>query len=117
MSEEEIVLILNALKYYQDKLNKENLRLNNITLFARNIDIIGNIITIKEKLQNLNDYIPKSKVEEKINQFKIIRDEILKMEKDLKRPSITYDLIRNDYCEKLLQELLEENDNHIPHID
>lgn len=63
----------------------------------------------KDLFQNASNYvIPKSKVEEKIHQFESIRDEILKIEKELKRPSITYDLKRNDYCLKLLQELLEE---------
>lgn len=50
----------------------------------------------------------KDKIKEKIKEFREVRDEILKNEKQLQRESITYDLKRNDYCEKMLQELLEE---------
>lgn len=72
MTEKEIDLILNALKYYQDKLNKENLSLNNITLFAKNLDIIGDIITLKEKLKNEKPYIYT------INGEEVTREELIK---------------------------------------
>lgn len=47
------------------------------------------------------------KIENAISQYKDIRKEILRLEGLLERPMITYDLIRNDYCEKILQEILK----------
>ena len=47
------------------------------------------------------------KIENAISQYKSIREEILNLENLLDRPMITYDLIRNDYCEKILQEILK----------
>lgn len=68
---------------------------------------------LKEKAKNTMgligaNYIHKDKVKEKINQYKEIRDEILKIESKTLKPSITLDLKRNDYCMKILQELLKE---------
>lgn len=45
-----------------------------------------------------------------IENFKIIRDTIVKDEKELKRPMMTYDLKRNDYCVKMLESLLNEEE-------
>ena len=48
------------------------------------------------------------KIKAKIEEFKQVRDEILRNEKEFNRPMMTYDLKRNDYCEKMLQSLLEK---------
>lgn len=50
----------------------------------------------------------KDEIKAKIEEFKLARDTILEHEAEYKRPMMTYDLIRNDYCEKMLQKLLEE---------
>lgn len=47
------------------------------------------------------------KLENAISQYRCIRNEIIKLEKSLDRHMITYDLIRNDYCEKILQDILK----------
>ena len=54
------------------------------------------------------NYVSKDKIKSKIEEFKIIRDTILENEKEFNRPMMTYDLKRNDYCEKMLQSLLEK---------
>lgn len=56
------------------------------------------------------DYISKKKLNKKIEDFKIIRDTIIQNEKELKRPMMTYDLKRNDYCVKMLESLLNEEE-------
>lgn len=55
-----------------------------------------------------NDYVSKDKIKSKIEEFKKVRDIILENEKEFNRPMMTYDLKRNDYCEKMLQSLLEK---------
>lgn len=68
------------------------------------VKIILNLIETQQKeIEEL-----KNRIREKIEKFKVIRDTILEHEAEYKRPMMTYDLIRNDYCEKMLQELLEE---------
>ena len=70
----------------------------------------------KEKNKFLNwyfenqkdNFVHKDKIKAKIEEFKIVRDTILENEKELNRPMMTYDLKRNDYCEKMLQSLLEK---------
>ena len=57
------------------------------------------------------DYISKDKLRKKLEQFRIIKREIFKIEHELGTPSITYDIVRNDYCEKILEDLLEEKQN------
>ena len=86
-------LMLKDLKYLLE--TNKNLKDENEKLNIKIIDLYKNSVA-------------KSRVQTKIHQFKGIRDEILKLEKDLQRPSITYDLKRNDYCIKLLEELLED---------
>ena len=70
-----------------------------------------------EELKEKNEYLPawvskkyisKDKIKAKIEEFKTVRDTILENEKELNRPMMTYDLKRNDYCEKMLQSLLEK---------
>ncbi len=56
------------------------------------------------------EYISKDKIKAKIEEFKRVRDEILREEKEFNRPMMTYDLKRNDYCEKMLQSLLDEEE-------
>ena len=53
-------------------------------------------------------FIAVDKIKAKIEEFKIVRDTILENEKEFNRPMMTYDLKRNDYCEKMLQSLLEK---------
>ena len=55
------------------------------------------------------DYISKDKIREKIRNFKAVKQEIFRLENKLGNPSITYDIVRNDYCEKMLEDLLKEN--------
>lgn len=50
------------------------------------------------------EVISKAKIEKMIEKFKMVREEILKK----LEPRLKYDLDRNDYCEKMLQELLEK---------
>lgn len=54
------------------------------------------------------NFVRKDKIKAKIEEFKIVRDTILENEKEFNRPMMTYDLKRNDYCEKMLQSLLEK---------
>ena len=54
------------------------------------------------------NYISKDKVRDLLEQFRAIKKEILKLEHELGRASITYDIVRNDYCEKMLEKLLGE---------
>lgn len=54
------------------------------------------------------DYISKDEVREKIKEFQDVKKTIIKSESKLLRASITYDIVRNDYCEKMLEELLGE---------
>lgn len=68
MTVEEIELIIKALEEYQSKLNKENLKLNNLTLFSQNVDKLYEIIKLKEKL------------EEKLNTYTINGEEVTKEE-------------------------------------
>ena len=89
------------------------------------IDVVLNLIEKQskeiEKLKENNGYhlgfidggIAKryeyqDKIKAKIEEFKIVRDTILENEKEFNRPMMTYDLKRNDYCEKMLQSLLEK---------
>lgn len=62
-----------------------------------------------EKQLDLN-FVSKDKIKAKIEEFKTLRDTIIENEKELNRPMMTYDLKRNDYCEKMLQSLLEEKE-------
>ena len=96
---QELQMLLNLL----NKQQKEIYRLQNIK--RKDIeDLINN-----EKENIYINYISKDKIrKKKINQFREVKKEILKNENELQRVSITYDIIRNDYCEKMLKELLEE---------
>ena len=53
-------------------------------------------------------FIAVDKIKAKIEEFKIVRDTILENEKEFNRRMMSYDLKRNDYCEKMLQSLLEK---------
>lgn len=67
---------------------------------------------IKERATEIvyvdKNFVRKDKIKAKIEEFKTVRDTILENEKELNRPMMTYDLKRNDYCEKMLQSLLEK---------
>ena len=69
-------------------------------------DTLSELVIVNEdKVIKELDLISKDKIREKINQFREVKKEILKNENELQRVSITYDIIRNDYCEKMLKEL------------
>lgn len=72
--------------------------------------IVGQYLTdfLKEIIKR--DYISKKKLNKKIEDFKIIRDTIIQNEKEFNRPMMTYDLKRNDYCIKMLESLLNEEE-------
>lgn len=72
--------------------------------------IVGQYLTdfLKETIKR--DYISKKKLNKKIEDFKIIRDTIIQNEKDLNCPMMAYDLKRNDYCIKMLESLLNEEE-------
>lgn len=72
MTEKEIELIIKALEEYQSKLNKENLKLNNLTLFSKNVDSVYEIVKLKEKLKNEKPYIYT------INGEEVTREELIK---------------------------------------
>lgn len=57
-----------------------------------------------------DNYIHKNEIKRKIEEFKQVRDEILREEKEFNSPMMAYDLKRNDYCEKMLQSLLEKEE-------
>lgn len=69
------------------------------------------LIEENKKLKEIkNNFVSKDKIKALIENFKIIRDTIVKDEKELKRPMMTYDLKRNDYCVKMLESLLNEEE-------
>lgn len=72
MTEKEIELIIKALEDYQSKLNKENLTLDNLTLFSKNIDTVYEIVKLKEKLKNEKPYMYT------INGIEVTREELIK---------------------------------------
>ena len=104
----QITLVLNLI----EKQQKEIEELKNIT---KSYDsFLGNEkIVIADKKFFVNGYfqenfVRKEKIKAKIEEFKIVRDTILENEKEFNRSMMTYDLKRNDYCEKMLQSLLEK---------
>jgi hypothetical protein len=73
------------------------------------------IIADREYFMNgtfVNKFINKDKIREKIKNFKAVKQEIFRLENKLGIPSITYDIVRNDYCEKMLEDLLYNVINH-----
>ena len=97
-----------GLKDKIEELKKENLEIRD---WKYVIDSYEDLERLKEldlvKIKG-KEYISKDIIKEKIEQFKQVRGTILDNEAEYKRPMMTYDLIRNDYCEKMLQSLLEE---------
>lgn len=86
------VLVNSGLKIENEKLKKENIELNDKLQMTKNSIVIGNLDIVE-------DYIPKSKVREKITQIKMKAD---------------YDwLFKYDYKDviDILQELLQEGDD------
>lgn len=71
-------------------------------LKEKNKSIVYNYEMVIDKLENST---PNDKIKAKIEEFKIVRDTILANEKECNR---SYDLKRNDYCEKMLQSLIEK---------
>ena len=69
------------------------------------------LLNLVDRLQEeiKNNYISKGKIKSIIDNFRKIKSEILSSENVLGRASITYDIVRNDYCEKMLNQLLEDN--------
>lgn len=86
-----IKILLNLFEKYQKEI--EELKEDN-----KKKSIV--IIEYQDLYEKLED-----KIKAKIEEFKTVRDTILK---DLNRPMMTYDLKRNDYCEKMLQSLLRK---------
>lgn len=71
------------------------------------VKILLNLVEkLKEEIEN--NYISKNKIISIIDNFSKVKSEILSSENVLGRASITYDIVRNDYCEKMLNQLLEE---------
>lgn len=66
------------------------------------------INSLESILETLKSSISKDKIESMIDKFRKVKADIFSTENVLGRASITYDIVRNDYCEKMLQELLEE---------
>ena len=100
--------ILNVINKQQKEIKKEK---NRIMELAELLDKQENEIKSLEQELEIQEgcSISKDKIREKIKAFQNIKKEIIKNEHKLLRASITYDIVRNDYCEKMLQELLEEN--------
>lgn len=82
-----------------------NLKNDGIEINMKADELVKLYLKEKEKNKEL-----KSKIREKIKQYEAIRDEILKIENKTMIPSVTLDLKRNDYCMKILEELLEEGE-------
>lgn len=87
---------------------KKRYKKSNKYMLCVSYEDIGILIQIIETIKR--DYISKKKLNKKIEDFKIIRDTIIQNEKELNRPMMTYDLKRNDYCIKMLQSLLKEEE-------
>ena len=112
VSEQSMILLFKRLMLKIEKQSKEIEELKNIT---KSYDsFLGTEkIVIADKKFFVNgyfreNYVSKDKIKAKIEEFKIVRDTILENEKEFNRPMMTYDLKRNDYCEKMLQSLLEK---------
>ena len=104
LSKDDIADYLGILFNLIEKQQKE------IEELKKDNDTLSELVIVNEdKVIKELDLIRKDKIREKINQFREVKKEILKNENELQRVSITYDIIRNDYCEKMLKELLEEN--------
>lgn len=108
LEKEMLINLLNLI----EKQSKEIEELKNIT---KSYDsFLGDEkIVIADKKFFVNGYfqenfVRKDKIKAKIEEFKIVRDTILENEKEFNRPMMIYDLKRNDYCEKMLQSLLEK---------
>lgn len=88
----------------------EELKEKNKTLKSLQNDTNGLYIEMIERKNYFERELQKveDKIKSKIEEFKIVRDTILENEKEFNRPMMTYDLKRNDYCEKMLQSLLEK---------
>ena len=91
---------------------KEKYKKSNKYISYVSYEDIGKLISIIENInKRINeDYIEKKKIKEIIKQYKDIRNIIIKNECELNRSMITYDLIRNDYCEKMLEILLRKGE-------
>ena len=91
---------------------KEKYEKSNKYILYVSYEDIGKLISIIEIINKRKneDYIEKKKIKEIIKQYKDIRNIIIKNESKLNRSMITYDLIRNDYCEKILESLLRKGE-------
>lgn len=106
IEEKSTILIAGSEKVKQLEKEIEELKEKIVDLETKlAIETIDNKYNQEERDE---ETIPRCKIREKINQFREVKKEILKNENELQRVSITYDIIRNDYCEKMLLELLEE---------
>lgn len=97
-------LFRDQLQILIDLLNKQQEKIVDLeTKLA--IETIDNKYNQEERDE---ETIPRYKIREKIKAFQDVKKEIIKNENKLSRASITYDIVRNDYCEKMLNQLLEE---------
>ena len=107
VSEQSMILLFKRLMLKIEKQSKEIEELKNKNKKLQ--DKAKELIFEKQVLTSaLLDSTPNNIIKAKIEEFKIVRDTILENEKELNRPMMTYDLKRNDYCEKMLQSLLEK---------
>ena len=105
---EETIEIFKAIKTLIEAYEKQSKEIEELKENMRKRVTYCNEIE-KDLFENCSNYvISKDKIKAKIEEFKQVRDEILRNEKEFNRPMMTYDLKRNDYCEKMLQSLLEE---------
>nr|DAI89277.1 MAG TPA: hypothetical protein [Caudoviricetes sp.] len=112
VSEQSMILLFTKLMLKIEKQSKEieELKEKNKTLKSLQNDTNGLYIEMTERKNYFERELQKveDKIKAKIEEFKIVRDTILENEKEFNRPMMTYDLKRNDYCEKMLQSLLEK---------
>ena len=92
--DQELIELQTVISKQQEKIKELEKKL------ANRIELLNYMIN--------KDYISKDKIKNKIEQYKKTKKEIFKLEHELGRASITYDIVRNDYCEKMLEDLLEE---------
>lgn len=77
-----------------EKKTEENYRLNDI-------------LRIKQYYEKR--YIPIEEIEKLYNDFITVRNEIIKEQEEKNRPMITYDLVRNDFCESMILSLIRKH--------
>jgi hypothetical protein len=98
-------LFRDQLQIIIDLINKQQEKIEDLKT-KLGIETIDNKYNQEERDE---ETIPKYKIREIIDNFRNVKREILNNENELGRASVTYDIVRNDYCEEMLKELLEED--------